>query len=194
MATFFIYYFHHNSFQWKFPWQWYFWPKWGCFHHPVMPGDCKDLAGRQQTSTEPWLDWLDLGVWSLRIWVFVILTSGQGCTTHSDLVHNLGILLDLQVLLKELVMDVTRKGFCTSCNLSWIVIPCTQLLKSLVWTIAVHSIWSYPWNPCGSFSWCNVWQQEQSLGPWRPTLYLCSVNFIGYHLLLSTVQGVGYAL
>lgn len=82
-----------------------------------LPSECvlcvslRAWIGDQQASTELWQDWMALDAWGPEIWAFAIFNSGGLAIPQTDPVYNLGVLLDLQLLLKEQVSVAARRAF-----------------------------------------------------------------------------------
>lgn len=112
--------------------------------------------------------------------------------------HNLWVLLDSQLLLRERkcqlqIEEPLRKSMvCTIFELSWIRSPCAQSLKlwsTHICTIAMHSTWSYSWSVFRSYNWCRMRWPKQFLGhlEW-PILHHCSASCLTFKALHGMVQ------
>lgn len=97
---------------------------------------------------------MPLGAWSLKIWVFIIFSSGQIALPHSD-----PVLLDSQLLIEEQVVDIIRRAFVQPwfVHQMWPYLEPDSLhsvTEALVISHVdywIHCTWGYPWNPIGSF-------------------------------------------
>lgn len=84
---------------------WPWWIKWCCICLLLVAGGCRDLDGEQQAKTWLWVRG------SLALGELPSLVIHGVTLPQTDLVHNLGVLLYLQLLVKQQVAIMARKAF-----------------------------------------------------------------------------------